>query len=145
MFNIIEHIMSLKELQSLITTPQMNAEAIMKCALGVRVTEMEAYCVLVTVGPSSVQQVAEKIVKSRPTAQRLLQNLVDKGLAIREERLIGLGGYQYVYSAVSPEVMKEAVRETLEKWYQRMMKEIDNLPTRLDEMGQRCIRLTDTT
>jgi predicted transcriptional regulator len=106
---------------------------------------MEAYCVLVTVGPSSVQQVAEKIVKSRPTAQRLLQNLVDKGLAIREEHLIGLGGYQYVYSAVSPEVMKEAVRETLKKWYQRMMKEIDNLPTRLDEMGQRCIRLTDTT
>jgi predicted transcriptional regulator len=122
----------------------MNAEAIMKCALGVRMTEMEVYCALVTVGPSSVQQVAEKIGKSRPTAQRLLQNLVDKGLAIREERLIGLGGYQYVYSAVSPEVMKEAVRVTIEKWYQRMMNEIDNLPTRLDEMGQRCIRLTNT-
>jgi predicted transcriptional regulator len=144
MFNIIEHGMSLKELQSLITAPEMNAEAIMKCALGVRVTEMEAYCALVSGGPSSVQQVAEKIGKSRPTAQRLLQNIVDKRLAIREERLIGLGGYQYVYSALSPEMMKEVVMETLEEWYQRMMKEIDNLPSRLDEMGKRCIRFTDT-
>ncbi len=142
MFNSIEHSMSLKDLQSLIATPQMSADAIMRCALGVRTTEMEAYCALATGGSSSVTNVAERIGKSRPTAQRLLQNLVDKGLAHREENLIGLGGYQYMYSAVPPEIMKLAVRESLDRWYQRMIRELDDLPSKLDEMGQRCLRIS---
>jgi len=142
MFNSIEHEMSLKDLQSLIATPQMSADAIMKCALGVRTTEMEAYCALATGGPSTVTNVAECIGKSRSTAQRLLHNLVEKGLAIREENLIGLGGYQYIYSAVPPEIMKLAVRESLERWYQRMLRELDDLPSKLDEMGQRCLRIS---
>ena len=134
--------MSLKDLQSLISTPQMSADAIMRCALGVRTTEMEAYCALATGGPSTVTNVAERLGKSRPTAQRLLQNLVDKGLAVREENLIGLGGYQYVYSAVPPEIMKLAVKESLDRWYQRMIRELDDLPSKLDEMGQRCLRVS---
>lgn len=54
MFNIIEHDMSLKDLQSLISTPTMKADAIMRCVLGVRTTEIEAYCTLVTGGPALV-------------------------------------------------------------------------------------------
>jgi predicted transcriptional regulator len=144
MFNIFEHDMSLRELQSLITTPTMGADAIMRCALGVRTTEIEAYCTLVTAGPSTVQDVAEGLGKSRSTAQRLLQNLAEKGLAIREERLIGLGGYQYVYSAVDPETMRAAIKETLRQWYDRMISELDGLPEKLEEMGQRCLKRTAT-
>ena len=136
--------MSLRELQSLITTPTMGADAIMRCALGVRTTEIEAYCALVTAGPSTVQDVAEGLGKSRSTAQRLLQNLAEKGLAIREERLIGLGGYQYVYSAVAPETMRAAIKETLRQWYERMVSELDGLPEKLEEMGQRCLKRTAT-
>ena len=132
--------MSLKDIQSLISTPNMQADAIMKCALGVRTTEMEAYCALVTRGPSTVQDIAETLGKSRSTAQRLLQNLANKSLASREEQLIGLGGYQYHYRAASPEKMKKAVRETLDKWYSRMIEELDNLPEKLDEMGKNCLK-----
>jgi predicted transcriptional regulator len=139
MFNIFEHDMSLRELQSLITTPTMGADAIMRCALGVRTTEIEAYCTLVTAGPSTVQDVAEGLGKSRSTAQRLLQNLAEKGLAVREERLIGLGGYQYVYSAVPPETMRAAIKETLRQWYERMISELDRLPEKLEEMGRSCL------
>ena len=109
MLNTFEHDMSLKELQSLMATPDMGADEIMRCALGVRTTEMEAYCAIVSGGASTVQEVAERLGKSRSTSQRLLQNLVDKGLARREERLIGLGGYKYVYTPVPRERMKEAV------------------------------------
>jgi len=139
MFNIFEHDMSLRELQSLITTPTIGADAIMRCALGVRTTEIEAYCTLVTAGPSTVQDVAEGLGKSRSTAQRLLQNLAEKGLAVREERLIGLGGYQYVYSAVPPETMRAAIKETLRQWYERMISELDRLPEKLEEMGRSCL------
>ena len=132
--------MSLKELQSLITTPDMGADEIMRCALGVRTTEMEAYCAIVSGGASTVQEVAERLGKSRSTAQRLLLNLVEKGLAAREERLIGLGGYQYVYRAVPPERMRAAIEENLKLWYERMLSELDRLPAELEEMGQRCLR-----
>jgi len=140
MLNIFEHGMSLKELQSLITTPDMGADEIMRCALGVRTTEMEAYCAIVSGGASTVQDVAERLGKSRSTAQRLLLNLVEKGLAAREERLIGLGGYQYVYRAVPPERMRAAIEENLKLWYERMLSELDRLPAELEEMGQRCLR-----
>jgi len=140
MLNIFEHDMSLKELQSLITTPDMGADEIMRCALGVRTTEMEAYCAIVSGGASTVQEVAERLGKSRSTAQRLLLPLVDKGLAAREERLIGLGGYQYVYRAVPPERMRAAIEENLKLWYERMLSELDRLPAELEEMGQRCLR-----
>jgi len=139
MFNIFEHDMSLKELQSLITAPTLTADAIMRCTLGVRTTEMQAYCALVTGGPGDTQEVADRIGKSRPTAQRLLQGLVEKGLAVRQERLIGLGGYRYVYSAVDPERMKAAVRENLERWYERMLEEVDRLPDKIGELGQSCL------
>ncbi|TET72278.1 MarR family transcriptional regulator [Candidatus Bathyarchaeota archaeon] len=139
MFNTFEHDMSLKDLRSLIATPDMGADEIMRCALGVRTTEIEAYCAIVSGGAYSVQDVAERLGKSRSTAQRLLQSLVEKGLARREERLIGLGGYQYHYSPIPPERMKEAIRENLERWYGRMLEELDNLPDKLEEMGRRCL------
>jgi predicted transcriptional regulator len=141
MFNIFEHGMSLRELQSLVSTPDMSAEEIMRCALGVRTTEMEAYCAIVSSDASTVQEVADRLGKSRSTSQRLLQNLVDKGLAIREERLIGLGGYQYYYSPVSPQIMKDAVKETLDIWYGRMIQELDKLPDKIEEMSARCFSL----
>ena len=141
MFNIFEHDMSLKDIQSLITIPEMDANDIMKCALGVRTAEIQAYCALVTRGAASVQEVSESLGKSRSTAQRLLQGLVEKGLAVREERLIGLGGYQYFYMAVPPERMRAAIRETLDRWYLRMLSELEDLPEKLDEMGKSCLKM----
>ena len=111
----------------------------MRCALGVRTSEIEAYCALIASGPTSVLEVAQSLGKSRPTAQRLLQNLVEKGLAVREERLIGLGGYLYVYIPVPPESMKATIEETLELWYRRMLSELERLPEKLEEMGRSCL------
>jgi predicted transcriptional regulator len=133
--------MSLKDIKSLIVTPNIRADAIMKCALGIRTTEIEAYCAILNGGPATVQELTERLGKSRPTAQRILQNLVEKGLAIREESLIGLGGYQYVYSAVSPEGIKAAIKNMLERWYTKMLDELEKLPEKLEEMGERCLAL----
>ncbi|HIH88592.1 TPA: helix-turn-helix domain-containing protein [Candidatus Bathyarchaeota archaeon] len=134
MFNIIEH-MSLRELQSIINTPELGADDLMKCALGVKTAEVEAYCALSGLGKTTVQEVADRLDKSRPTTQRLLQSLVEKGLATREEELIGLGGYKFVYAAVPPERLKASIRGMLDKWYSKMVKELDDLPTKIEEMG----------
>jgi len=82
-----------------------------------------------------VQDVAARLDKSRPTTQRLLQSLVEKGLATREEELIGLGGYKFVYTAVPPEKLKASIRSMLDKWYGKMVEELETLPQKIEEMG----------
>ncbi|MFH0850301.1 MAG: helix-turn-helix domain-containing protein [Candidatus Bathyarchaeota archaeon] len=129
--------MSLKEIQSILNAPEIGPEELIKCALGIKTTEIQAYCVLVNLGPVTIQDATERLSKSRSTAQRLLQNLVEKGLATREEELIGLGGYKYVYRAVPPERLKESIRDTLDRWYRRMLDELDDLPQKITEMGCR--------
>jgi predicted transcriptional regulator len=129
--------MSLREIQSLINAPEIGPEELIKCALGIKTTEIKAYCLLVNMGPVTIQDAQERLSKSRSTAQRLLQNLVEKGLATREEELIGLGGYKYAYRAVPPERLEESIRGTLDKWYERMLEELDGLPERIKEMGCR--------
>jgi len=127
--------MSLRELQSLINAPDLGADDLMRCALGVKTVEVEAYCALFGLGLTNIQEVAERLGKSRPTTQRLLQSLVEKGLATREEELIGLGGYKYVYWAVPPEVLKESISGMLNRWYKRMIAEVENLPRKIEELG----------
>lgn len=127
--------MSLRELHSLINSPELGADDLMKCALGIKTIEIEAYCVLYNSQLSTVQDVATNLNRSRPTTQRLLQSLVEKGLAVREEELIGLGGYKYLYKAVSPDILKSRIEEMLEKWYEKMLHEIDFLPSKIELMG----------
>ena len=126
--------MSLREIQSILNAPEIGPEELIKCALGIKTTEIQAYCALVNTGPLTIQDATEMLSKSRSTSQRLLQNLVEKGLATREEELIGLGGYKYIYRAVPPERLKDSIRETLDRWYMRMTSELDDLPQRIAEM-----------
>jgi predicted transcriptional regulator len=130
--------MSLKEMQSLINAPTISAESLMRCALGIRITEIAVYCALQSSEPSSVQEIALRLGKSRPTTQRLLQNLVKKELATREERLIGLGGYKYCYSAIPAERMQVVIAQKLEKWYLKMLHELESLPEKIEELQKKC-------
>ncbi len=44
--------MSLREIQSILNAPEIGPEELIKCALGIKTTEIRAYCVLVNQGPS---------------------------------------------------------------------------------------------
>jgi predicted transcriptional regulator len=96
---------------------------------------VEVYYTLSGLGKTTVQEVAERLDKNRPTTQRLLQSLVEKGLATRNEELIGIGGYKYVYQAVLPERLRASIREMLDRWYGRMVEELEDLPSKIEEMG----------
>lgn len=127
--------MSLRDIQNTLNSPTIGPEELIKCAMGIKTTEIHAYCILVNRGPVTIHEAAEMLNKSRSTAQRLLQNLVEKGLATRTEELIGLGGYKYVYRAIPTERLKQSIGITLENWYKRMMEELDDLPQKILEMG----------
>ena len=127
--------MSLREIQNILNAQSIGPEELMRCALGIKTTEIRAYCVLVNKGPITIQEATEYMNKSRSTAQRLLQNLVEKGLAIRDEELIGLGGYKFNYRSVPPEMLKASIKDSLDRWYKKMIEELDDLPGKIAELS----------
>ena len=127
--------MSLIDIMNILNTEELTPQEIIKCALGIKRTEIEAYCILVNKGPITIQEATDVLGKSRSTAQRLLQNLVEKGLATREEELIGLGGYKYVYKPIPPERLKETISKNLESWYQKMKKELEDFPEKIMQIN----------
>ncbi len=127
--------MSLREIQNTLNAQQIGPEELMRCALGIKITEIRAYCVLVNKEPLTINEAAKLMGKSRSTAQRILQNLVEKGLAIRNEDLIGLGGYKFIYRPVPPEILKASIRVTLDRWYEKMILELDDLPEKIAEIS----------
>ena len=123
--------MSLIDIMNILNTEEITPQEIIKCALGIKRTEIQAYCVLVNKGPITIQEATDFLGKSRSTSQRLLQNLVEKGLATREEELIGLGGYKYVYKSIPPERLKETISRNLDSWYQKMLSELEDFPEKI--------------
>ena len=127
--------MSLIDIQNIINEQHISPQELIRCALGIKPTEIQAYCVLVNKGPVTIQEATEYMGKSRSTAQRLLQNIVEKGLATREEELIGLGGYKYVYRPISPERLVETISKSLDSWYNRMQDELAYLPEKIMQVN----------
>jgi predicted transcriptional regulator len=135
MFAIIEHDIGLIDIQNIINAQLVSPQELIKCTLGIKPTEIQAYCLLVNKGPVTIQEAADYLGKSRSTAQRILQNIVEKGLATREEELIGLGGYKYVYKPISPERLKETISKNLDSWYNRMQEELAYLPEKIMQIN----------
>jgi len=136
MFTIIEHTnMSLIDILNLLNRDQLSPQEIIKCTLGIKSTEIQAYCILANKGPVTIQEATQILGKSRSTAQRLLQNLVEKGLATREEELIGLGGYKYMYKPVPPERIKWTIQMNLDQWYNKMQTELESFPEKIKQIN----------
>ena len=123
--------MDLIDILNILNSDEITPQEIIKCSLGIKPTEIQAYCILVNKGPITIQEATDFLGKSRSTAQRLLQNLVEKGLASREEELIGLGGYKYVYKPITPERLKETISKNLDSWYQKMRSELEDFPEKI--------------
>lgn len=115
-------------MKSQILMPHIGPKELMKCALSLRRGEIEAYISLLEVKEATVQEVAQKVRKSRPTTQRCLQDLVGKSLAVREEAPIGRGGYEYRYSAISPEVVRDMIEANIDAWHKKMKEYIRKFP-----------------
>ncbi len=91
----------------------------MQCLLDLRPIEIDAYFALKE-GSKDVMDLAESINRNRSSAQRILQNLVSKGLAYRKSLSKDEGGYYYLYYASSEEGLKRKMRENLEDMYTKM-------------------------
>lgn len=120
--------MSIKGLETLFALLELQPGDVVRCIMGLESSELKAYYILLKDGPATVKVMTEKLKKSRPAVQKILHNLVIKGLAVRSEHFIGRGGYMYEYKAVPPNVLSNMLKQKLAQWYEAVQKLLDSLP-----------------
>lgn len=118
--------MKIEDIKSQITSGTVDFEDLLKRVIALSASEIETYNTLLKGGNFiTVHKMAKLLKKSRPTAQRLLQNLASKGLALRKEMLIDRGGRQYYYKATPRQQIKERIRQALTLRYNNALKRLE--------------------
>lgn len=98
---------------------------IVKCLFGLTDFELVIYKRLVKQGPQKADDIAPVLRRDRSTVYRGLQKLISSGLAFRDTKSIERGGYYHVYSAVSPEMLKNKLHKCADDWFDNMNKAIE--------------------
>jgi len=89
---------------------------ILKCAFDVSCFEMEVYLALLKKNPATVDELAEVLEKDKSTVYKSLQKLLEKGLVVRDYRILRSGGYKYLYRPVQFEDFKVKMMKAIEQW-----------------------------
>ncbi|MEM0240674.1 MAG: helix-turn-helix domain-containing protein [Candidatus Nezhaarchaeales archaeon] len=93
-------------------TERMPVEEVMRCLLGLSRDEVRTYFMLLNKS-MTVDEIAEALGKSKPTAYRIAVKLTKMGLLVRRAQIMERGGYYYKYEAVEPETVKRGIQEVL--------------------------------
>lgn len=108
-----------------ILSGQATCRDIVKCMYKLSDFELVIYKKLAKQGPLKADDLAPVLKKDRSTVYRALQKLVSSGLAFRETKSIGRGGYYYIYTAVPPTQLKEKLHKCADDWVENMKSAID--------------------
>lgn len=73
----------------------------------------------------TVEEIAELLGKSKPTAYRIAVKLTNMGLLIRKPCIIERGGYYYKYEAVELEKVKRGIQEVLNVICKRVLEALN--------------------
>ena len=107
--------MHLEKIQAWLKLEETSPEQMLAALFELNETESKAYFSLLR-KPMSVQGLCNKIRKDRTTAQRVLQGLVNKGLAHRIVEKKKNGGINYVYKPISLSDAKEKMDKVVDSW-----------------------------
>ncbi len=86
--------------------------------------EVKVYFMLLK-KPMTIEEMAELLGKSKPTAYRIAAKLTNMGLLIRRAHIIERGGYYYKYEAVEPERVKRGIQEVLNVICKRVLEALN--------------------
>ncbi|MFW9822727.1 MAG: helix-turn-helix domain-containing protein [Candidatus Thorarchaeota archaeon] len=130
-FEIIDEILDKKAIFS--------SEQLFKCILGLNNTESKVLCYLLQNKNVRTSDMALALDMDRSSIQRALQelsilNIVDRNsMSMKEYAHIkalddtNKQGYLYIYNAKNMDSIKQQFKELLDKWYNSMLKYIENL------------------
>jgi predicted transcriptional regulator len=92
---------------------------------------MEVYVTLLRNPNLCAGEIADKIKRDKSAVNKALQNLLKRGLVVREFRILKNGGYKYVYKPKPFENLKEMILESVE----RLVKDISKTLKEIEEMS----------
>ena len=98
---------------------------IVKCLYRLTDFELAIYKKLVKQGPLRADDLSPVLKKDRSTVYRALQKLVASGLAFRDTKSIERGGYYHVYSAVTPDQLRNKLHKCADDWFKNMNEAIE--------------------
>ncbi|MFX0083077.1 MAG: helix-turn-helix domain-containing protein [Candidatus Hodarchaeota archaeon] len=130
-FERIDDLLDKKELFS--------SEKLFKCILGLNKTGSKVFGYILKNNDASTSEIASELNMERSSIQRAIQDLsklhlIDrKSISMKEYKddesksSSKKQGYLYVYNAKNIESIKTQFKELLDKWYNSMVKYIENL------------------
>ena len=126
---------------------------LLKCILGLNVIESNVFSYILSHDDVTTMKLTEEFEKDRSSIQRALIKLSELGvieknsISLKEySQKDGKGetnkrGYLYIYGAKNLDVIKQQLRELLDRWYNSMSDYIDNIDSIFDcykENGELC-------
>ncbi len=93
---------------------------VMRCVFKIKDYEIEVYFYLLDHPGSTIAGISDFLKKDRSSIQRSLQTLMDKGMISRKFRVLGLGGFAYIYMATPIDETKRIMERELQVWYNMM-------------------------
>jgi len=122
----------------LLINKNATCEDILCCLFNLRSFEIDIFYRLATSGPSSVDEIAEKIGKDRTTVHRILSKLTNAGLCYRETVALREGGYYHIYFTSKPEEIKNECKRRLDLLMNNLRKVVSSFEENLrNELEQR--------
>ncbi|CAG0992205.1 MAG: transcriptional regulator [Candidatus Methanoperedens nitroreducens] len=116
--------------EELMMTPAPKFNDVMRCVFKIKDYEIEVYFYLLDHSGSTIAEVSESLKKDRSSIQRSLQTLMDKGMIERKFRVLGAGGFTYIYTSVPIEETKMIMNRELNVWYRMMGQLVTNFEKR---------------
>lgn len=105
-----------KMVEELMMAPSPDFNDVMRCVFKIKDYEIEMYFALLEHPNSTAAEISEFLNKDRSSAQRSLQTLMDKGMIKRKFRVLDVGGFTYVYTALPLEEIKRIMEHELKIW-----------------------------
>ena len=132
-----------KQLKEMVDEKQIfSCSKLFKCIIGLNDLESNVFSYILKHDDATTMNLTEEFNKDRSSIQRALIRLTDE-LDVVEKRSVSLKeflgdeetnkrGYLYIYNAKDLDLIKQQLKELLNRWYKSMSGYIDNLDSIFD-------------
>lgn len=118
--NDLAHKTDFQALEQLMMAPSPDFNDVMRCVFKIKDYEIEVFFYLLDHPGSTIAEISEYFNKDRSSIQRSLKTLNDKGMINRKFRVLGAGGFKYVYTARPLDDIKKEMDHELHIWHKIM-------------------------
>lgn len=105
---------------------KIEVDDIIRCSFGINKSEHSVLLFLLKENRAmKINEISELLNKERTTVQKIIKNLIKKGLLSRRQINLSKGGYVFVYHAIDKQKIKDYIKNNIKEWISGAEKEIE--------------------